>query len=201
MLGYAEDLEFFQTLEGSQFKQAVGMTKQEVVKEYLRCATDTCDHYIDDISAADGITYWDDGAPLLYRLGDWRAVPAEPANDFEPVDASASAIAAQALLRLGKYLGPRRGARYWQAGLAVARTLMEEPYLSIKRNHQGLLLHSVYHWPNRWDYVPPGKKVAQGEASMWGDYHLLELALLIKRVREEGPYPTFFLAGGTKGEA
>ncbi len=193
MLGYAEELEFFQTLEAADFKRAVGMTKQDVTREFLRSASETCDHYITDASAADGITYWDDGAPQLHRLGDWRTRPAEPENDFEPVDASAAAIAAQALLRLGKYLGTRRGARYWQAGLTVARTLMDEPYLSVKKNHQGLLLHTVYHWPNRWDHVPPGKRVAQGESSMWGDYHLLELALLIKRLGAAGPYPTFFL--------
>ncbi len=193
MLGYAEELEFFQTLESAEFKRAVGMAKQEVVKEYLRCAVDTCDHYIDDVSAVDGITYWDDGAPQLYQLGDWQSRCAEPENDFEPVDASASAIAAQGLLRLGRYLGPRRGARYWQAGLSVARTLFNEPYLSVKKSHQGLLLHTVYHWPNRWDYVPQGKHVAQGESSMWGDYHLLELALLIQRLGDGGPDLTFFL--------
>jgi hypothetical protein len=27
---------------------------------------------------------------------------------------------------------------------------------------------------------------------MWGDYHLLELAVLIHRLAENGAYPTFF---------
>lgn len=130
--------------------------------------------------------------PTLHRLGDWRFKPAEPFNDFEPIDSSASAIAAQGLLRLGNYLGARAGKRYLQAGLTVARTLFDEPYLSTKKSHQGLLLHSIYHWPNRWDYIPKGRKVACGESSMWGDYHLLELALLIKRMAESRIYPTFF---------
>ena len=30
------------------------------------------------------------------------------------------------------------------------------PYLSTDPGHQGLLLHSVYHWPNGWDHVPAG---------------------------------------------
>ncbi|MCA9118550.1 MAG: glycosyl hydrolase [Planctomycetaceae bacterium] len=192
MLGYAEELEFFKSLSTAEFKQAVGLTKREVLDEYQRCAIDTCDHYIEDVSAADGITYWDDGAPTLHRLGDWRFKPAEPFNDFEPIDSSASAIAAQGLLRLGNYLGARAGKRYLQAGLTVARTLFDEPYLSTKKSHQGLLLHSIYHWPNRWDYIPKGRKVACGESSMWGDYHLLELALLIKRMAESRIYPTFF---------
>jgi len=192
MLGYAEELEFFQSLDAAAFKRA-GHDKQAVVDEYLRCATETCDHYIEDASAADGITYWDTGAPELHHLGDWRARPAEPGNDHEPVDASASAIAAQGLLRLGRYLGADDGQHYWQAGLTLAKTLFDVPYLSVEGDHQGLLLHSIYHWPNHWDHVPPGQHVAQGESSLWGDYHMLELALLIKRVIEGAPYPVFFL--------
>jgi hypothetical protein len=192
MLGYAEELEFFATIEASAFAD-IGLDKETVVAEYRRSAVDTCDHYIDDVSAADGITYWDDGAPQLYRLGDWRSAAADPGNAFEPVDASASAIAAQGLLRLAQYLGPERGKRYLQAGLTVARTLMSEPYLSTSEAHQGLLLHSIYHWPNRWDHIPPGAQVARGESSMWGDYHLLELALLLQRLGERRVYPTFFL--------
>ncbi len=193
MLGYAEELEFFQSLESNEFNEAVGMSKQDVVDQYLRCAIDTCEHYIEDVSAADGITYWDDGAPQLQQLGNWSARPADPYNAFEPVDASASAIAAQGLLRLGRYLGAGDGDRYSQAGLSVARTLFAEPYLAVDSAHQGLLLHSVYHWPNRWDHVPSGTQVAQGESSMWGDYHLLELALLIRRLGQSAPYPAFFL--------
>lgn len=193
MLGYAEELEFFQLLEPSEFERSGGFNKETVIDEYLRCARETCDHYIDDVSTVDGITYWDDGAPQLRRLGNWRSQPAEPCNSHEPVDASASAIAAQGLLRLGRYLGPDQGARYFQAGLSVARTLFDEPYLSVDTDHQGLLLHSIYHWPNRWDHVPAGQQVAQGESSMWGDYHMLELALLIHRLASSASYPTFFL--------
>ena len=193
MLGYAEQLEFLATLSDAAFADATGLQKQEVVAEYLRCARDTCDHYLDDVAASDGIVYWDDGAPLLHHLGDWRARPADPFNDFEPVDASASAIAAQGLVRLGRFLPGSEGAKYLQAGYTVAKNLLDEPYLSTDSRHQGLLLHSIYHWPNRWDYVPADRRVACGESSMWGDYHLLELGLLIKRLAEDGPYPTFFL--------
>lgn len=191
MLGYAEELEFFETISAPEFSTATGLAKADVVKAFERCAIETCDHYIHDIAASDGVCYWDDGAPGLARLGDWRNKPSDPFNDFEPVDSSASAIAAQGLLRLGRYLG-KAGSAYTQAGLAVARTLMGEPYLSTKPSHQGLLLHSVYHRPNGWDHVPKGRNVPCGESSMWGDYHLLELANLIKRVAEKGKYPTFF---------
>jgi hypothetical protein len=193
ILGFAEELEFMQTLPPSEFQRAVGRKKSEVIQEYRRSAIDTCDHFIDEASAADGVTYWDDGAPNLHRLGDWRSIPADPFNDFEPVDSSAAAIAAQGLIRLGRQLGKQKGRRYLQAGLGIGRTLFDEPYLSTSHRHQGLLLHSIYHWPNRWDHVPPGAKVAYGESSMWGDYHLLELALLVNRLAENGPYPTFFV--------
>lgn len=194
MLGYAEELEFFKTIPANDFKAATGLAKADVIKVYERNAKETCDHYIKDVSTLDGITYWDDGAPGLHKLGDWRDRPADPYNDYEPVDASASAIAAQGLIRLGNYLGKTgKGKQYYQAGLTVARTLFDEPYLSTKAKHQGLLLHSIYHWPNHWDHVPKVSKVSHGESSLWGDYHLLELALLIHRMAHGGPYLKFFL--------
>ena len=73
--------------------------------------------------------------------------------------------------------------------------LLQPPYLSEDDAHEGLLLHSVYHRPNGWDYVPPGRKVPCSESSMWGDYHLRELAVLIARLARREPYPTFFNRG------
>ncbi|MFQ3619701.1 MAG: hypothetical protein SNJ78_02035 [Spirochaetales bacterium] len=85
---------------------------------------------------------------------------------------------------------------YGVAGLRTALTLMQEPYLSVRENHEGLLLHAVYHRPNGWDYLPPGAKVPHGEACMWGDYHFLELALYLQRLIEGKPY-SFFVKGGS----
>jgi hypothetical protein len=192
MCGYAEELEFFKSIPDDQFFASVGLGKAAVVAAYEQGAIDTCDHYIEDCAALDGITYWDDGAPGLSMLGDWRLRPADPYNEFEPVDSTASAIGAQGLIRLGNYLGGERGAKYLQAGLTIAGRLCEEPYLATATNHQGLLLHSIYHRPNGWDQVPDGRQSPCGESSMWGDYHLLELALLIQRVAEKKPYLTFF---------
>ena len=86
------------------------------------------------------------------------------------------------------------GAKYEQAGLRVLDTLIDEsgPYLSRESRHQGLLLHSIYHRPNGWDHVPRGAKIPRGESSMWGDYHLREAALFVKRMAEDAPYYTFF---------
>jgi len=191
MLGYAEELEFFATIPAGKFKESVTLDKQPVMSVYEQAAIDTCDHYLNDASAADGITYWDDGAPGLAKMGDWQSRPADPYNDYEPVDSTASAIAAQGLIRLGRYLGIERGKRYTQAGGSIARVLLEAPYLAADPAHQGLLLHSIYHRPNGWDHVPENRKIPCGESSLWGDYHLLELALLIKRMNEAADY-TFF---------
>jgi len=190
MLGYAEELEFFATLSDKELTPHGGRKKIEAM--LLKAASATCDFYIDH-TPVDGIPYWDTGAPGLAKMGDYLGKPADPHNEHEPVDSSAAAIAAQGLLRLGRYLGRKKqGQRYWQAGLTVASRLLDDEYLCTDRRHQGLLLHSVYHRPNGWDYVPRGSKVPCGESSMWGDYHLRELALYIQRVADGGPYYTFF---------
>jgi len=193
MLGFAEQIEFFDALPDRAFDQPGG--RADVGSMMLEAARATCDHYI-SVAAADGVPYWDAGAPGLARLDGWRDRPADPFNDHEPVDSSAAAIAAQGLLRLGRVLSTRGetadGDRYQQAGLRVLDTLFDEPYLSAGADHQGLLLHSVYHWPNRWDYVPPGAQIPRGESSQWGDYHAREAALYVKRLAEGAPYLTFF---------
>jgi unsaturated chondroitin disaccharide hydrolase len=180
MCGFAEQLEFL---------AAIGEKKHE--KWMVKAAKATCDFYIEN-TPTDGIPYWDTGAPLLIQLGDYLDRPAEPFNEFEPVDSSAAAIAAQGLLRLGHYLG-KSGKPYWQAGLTILNALFDEPYLCTDVKHQGLILHSVYHRPNGWDYVPPGRKVPCGESSMWGDYHAREVALYVQRVARRKPYLKFFL--------
>ena len=186
MCGFAEQIEFL---------RAAGRTK--ILPLLTEAARASCDFYIDQATAADGIPYWDTGAPGLARMGDWRSKRADPFNAYEPVDSSAATIAAQGLLRLGHTLGAA-GRRYSQAGLTVLDTLLDEPYLSTDSTHQGLILHSVYHRPNGWDYVPPKRKVPCGESSMWGDYHAREAALYVQRVAAKELYLAFW--GNILGE-
>jgi hypothetical protein len=142
------------------------------------------------------VPYWDTGAPFLHKLGDWLNKISDPYNEFEPVDSSAAAIAIQGLLRTGRYLKHRGqetdGNRYWQAGLKTVNTLLEEPYISLNPDHQGLLLHSVYHRPNGWDYIPEGSKIPNGESGMWGDYHIREVCLYLQRIINNEKYLTFY---------
>jgi unsaturated chondroitin disaccharide hydrolase len=164
MCGFAELLEF--------------TGNDEVLEKAARA---TCDFYIEN-TPPDGIPYWDTGAPGLAQLGDWRGTPADPYNPHEPVDSSAAAIGAQGLLRLGHFLDDDR---YTAAGLTVCDTLFAEPYLSTAPEHQGLILHSVYHKPNGWT-------ASAGESSMWGDYHAREVGLYVLRLAEGKPYLKFW---------
>ena len=194
MLGFAEQLEFIRSSPAEDLSLFGGLAALETWM--LDAARATCDFYIDSAAAADGVPYWDTGAPGLAALGTWKERPSDPFNDHEPVDSSAAAIAAQGLLRLSRVLEARGddGSRYEQAGLAALATLTDEtgPYLSTDPSHQGLLLHSIYHRPNGWDHVPSGSRIPRGESSQWGDYHLREAALLVRRLARNEPYLTFF---------
>jgi hypothetical protein len=194
MCGFAEQLEFLAVLDAAALAPFGG--REQIEATLLKAARATCDFYI-EFTPADGIPYWDTGAPELHRLGDYLGRPADPFNPYEPVDSSAAAIGAQGLLRLARVMAkrgePEAGHRYRQAGLTTVRTLLGEPYLGTDPEHQGLLLHSVYHRPNGWDHIPDGQSVPCGEASMWGDYHVREVALYVQRVARGQPYLTFFL--------
>ena len=212
ILGFAEQLEFLSNVPTEELLQfsflrtrekALRRGKEVVTKryvvnfaEFVNAAMLTAAFYTSNC-CADGIPMWDTGAPNLHRLpANYLNKSSDPYNRFEPVDSSAAAIAAQGCIRLGNYFTAcgieEIGAYYRQAGLTIARTLFSEPYLSTNPKHQGLILHSVYHRPNGWDYVAPGQKVPNGESSMWGDYHARELALLLLREARGEKYPAFF---------
>jgi unsaturated chondroitin disaccharide hydrolase len=191
--GYAEQLEFIRILDDTELLPYGG--REEIEGFMARTCRVAADFYLNNCGT-DGIPYWDTGAPGLKKLGDWRNRPADPFNHFEPVDSSAAAIASQGLMRFGRYLnfdGSNNGDVYFTKGLEILKVLLNKPYLSSGDSHQGLLLHSVYHRPNGWDYCPDKDGVPRGESSMWGDYHLREAALFVQRIAENKPYYKFFL--------
>ncbi|MFN3851450.1 MAG: glycoside hydrolase family 88 protein [Spirosomataceae bacterium] len=193
MCGFPEQLEFLETISDEELETFGGRASLEEMM--LKAAKATCDFYIAN-TPTDGVPYWDTGAPNLHKLGDYLERKSDPYNDHEPIDGSAAAIAVQGLLRLGKYLTNKgqieEGNKYFQAGLTVLDTILEEPYLSTNDPHQGLLLHSIYHRPNGWDYIPEGSKIPNGESSQWGDYHIREAALYVQRLINNEKYYTFF---------
>ncbi|MFW5886451.1 MAG: glycosyl hydrolase, partial [Bacteroidota bacterium] len=187
MLGFTEFLEFLES-ENPMTDQLTN------VKEiFLEAAKATCDFYIKN-SAADGIPFWDTGAPQLYKLGNYTQKNSDPYNEYEPVDSSAAAIGAQGLLRLSKLLknkSPEKAKKYELAGLKTLQTLLSDVYLSTQEDHQGIVLHANYHCPNGWDHIPKGSKIPNGESCMWGDYHMVELCLLADKMLH-GEYYTFY---------
>jgi unsaturated chondroitin disaccharide hydrolase len=193
MCGFTEQIEWLEVIEEKELESMGG--KKPLSELILKAAEATCDFYIEN-TPVDGVPYWDTGAPGLSMMGDYLNTPSDPFNALEPVDSSAAAIGSQGLLRLGRYLigkgETEAGNRYWQAGLTVLNSLLEEPYISSDENHQGLLLHSVYHRPNGWDYIPEGRKIPYGESSMWGDYHIREVCLLLQRIIDNSKYYTYF---------
>lgn len=193
ILGFAEELELIEIIPDSEFEFAGG--RQTVEDIIAKAATATSDFFIDN-TPADGIPYWDTGAPGLHYLQDYLSRPSDPFNNIEPVDSSAASIACQGLLRLGRYFDKagrqEEAKKYIQAGLSVVRTLLSEKYLSTDPRHQGLILHSVYHYPNSWDYQPEGSRIPYGESSMWGDYHAREFAIYLQKMINKEPYYTFF---------
>lgn len=219
LAGYPEQLEWLETLESTDVRSSgfAHGSLEDIRSRYLEVSIAVADFFIEQ-TPTDGIPYWDTGAPGLAQMGDYLNRAADPYNEHEPVDSSAAAISAQGLLRLGRYLerhpdalngvqlhgkqydaapgGPELAGflagRYTQAALTVTKTLLGEPYLSTGASHEGILLHQIYHQPNGWDYVAPGQKVANGESAMWGDYHLMELGLVAKRLAEGREPQRFF---------
>jgi hypothetical protein len=193
VLGFSEELEFIGSLDEAELEPFGGKTRQ--LDTLLKAATATADFYIDN-TPTDGIPYWDTGAPGLHKIDRLFEKPADPFNAHEPVDSSAAAITAQGFLRLGHYLEHmgkgEQGNRYWQAGLSIMHALLDEPYLSTDAEHEGLILHSLYHRPNGWDLIPEGRQVPCGEATMWGDYHAREAALYLQRIINNETYYTFW---------
>ena len=189
--GLGETLEILDRLNPEDYQGVI--SKADLIQELTQAALATSEFYLAN-TPTDGIPYWDTGAPNLHRMGDYLHRPADPFNAFEPVDSSAACIAAQGLIRIGKSLKDHHietAQRFIQAGIQLASVLFSEPYLSVDPNHQGLVLHSIYHQPNGWDFVPEQGKVAHGESSMWGDYHARELALLLHRMANQEAYYSY----------
>jgi len=189
--GLGETLEILDQIPEEDYSDVI--SKADLVAELSQAAIATAEFYLAN-TPTDGIPYWDTGAPNLYKMGDYLNRASDPFNEFEPIDSSAACITAQGLIRIGNWLkssDPARAEKFKKAAYQIARVLFSEPYLSTDAGHQGLILHSIYHEPNAWDYAPEPGKVAHGESSMWGDYHARELALLLQRMLNDQPYYSY----------
>jgi hypothetical protein len=197
LLGLAEIGEYLDSLPEDSFSAISidGMeTKRDVVDRVLSAAKIVGDFYIEH-SCVNGIPYWDTAAPGI-QCDERRYEEPDPYTANEPVDSAAAAIAAQGFMILGRHLEERSDAsaatRYTAAGVRIAKTIFDEPYLSTRNDHDGLLLHAHYNRPGAWDNVPHGRSIPCDESTMWGDYHALELAVLINREATGTPPYRFF---------
>ena len=192
MCGYAEQLEFLAGLDDAPWPPWADARRSEPMLRTAAAAT--CDFYL-DTTPTDGVPYWDTGAPGLVHWGITRT-----GRRTRSTTTSRWTVRRRRSPPRGccdwagtwKRRGDAGGRRYWQAGLTVLKTLLAEPYLSVQAEHQGLLLHTIYHRPRGWDYVPPGSKIPCGESCLWGDYHLREVGLYVQRLARGEPYYTFF---------
>ena len=121
-------------------------TQEELFLETAeRCAAFYLEH-----TPADGVPFWDYGAPNI---------------PDEPFDSSAAAIAACAFWKLKNIKGTRQNAAtYKQAALTILSTLTNESF-SGDTTREGILQHGVYHKPMNWGV---------DESVMWGEYFFME---------------------------
>ena len=85
MAGFSEQLETLAYFADEELAPVGG--REAVEQIYLKAARATCDFFIDN-TAADGIPYWDTGAPQLYKLGAYTEEKSNPYNSYEPIDSS-----------------------------------------------------------------------------------------------------------------
>lgn len=125
---------------------------------YADLARRLANHFLNRLPE-DGICCWD----LIFTD-----------NNETPRDSSAAAIAACGLLELASLLpicDPAREAYSRWAWRIVAR--LGDAYLAPLEGSNALLLHGVYHMPN---------KAGVDEACIWGDYFYLEALMRLRRV-------------------
>ncbi len=114
-------------------------------------AAERCAGFFLSHTPADGVPYWDYGAPRIPE---------------EPLDSSAAAIIACGLLLLARQARGPAADRYRQAAARILETLLSEKFLSQPDSaEEGILLHGTYHRPRNWGI---------DSSVMWGDYFFLE---------------------------
>ncbi|WP_242123389.1 glycoside hydrolase family 88 protein [Sphingobium sp. Sx8-8] len=123
---------------------------------YLEIASKLANYFLNRLPT-DGICCWD----LIFTD-----------DDVTPRDSSAAAIAACGLIELSQALPLSAEMRetYEAWAVAIVKTLGDS-YLAPIEGSNALLLHAVYHMPN---------KAGVDEACIWGDYFYLEALMRLR---------------------
>jgi unsaturated chondroitin disaccharide hydrolase len=172
------------------FAEAFAWTGEE---SFLDAATRCAGFYLRR-TPADGIPYWDYGAPgaVAGSEAEGAVAPPDPGGGAspalrgtrsttpEPLDSSAAAVTACGLRMLsGLSRDPAFAARAARGADRIAETLLSERFLAEGRaGEEGILLHGTYHRPRGWGVDC---------SVMWGDYFFLEL---LERIVLGDPDPT-----------
>ena len=162
LCGYPEEIEFLETLPDAEFEPFGG--KEKVLARFLRVAEAVADFYL--------AVHADRRHSVLGHRragsGQHRAIIWTARRSRSTITSRSTAAPRRSPRRaccgsaaISSASGNTRRARaITRRALTVAQTLFHEPYLSTDPEHEGLLLHSVYHRPNGWDYIPPGQQGA-----------------------------------------
>lgn len=137
------------------FTMAYRYTRDE---RFLATALRLADYFIDHLPA-DHIPYWDFQAPKI---------------PDEPRDASAAAIAANALLELSTYDAQGSRSRRLRAEAeSILRSLASDDYLSVGKASRGITMHSVTSRP---------ANIEVDVTLIYADYYFLEALLRYRRI-------------------
>ena len=143
--------------------------------EYLATAVKAADFFINHKNLPeDGIPYWD------FNIGEftdyeWAYDPDR--FEEEPLDASAAAATASALLELKNYISdPEKAAQYREAAVTMLSSLASPAYMAERgENNYFLLMHSVASVPHNSSIDKP---------EIYADYYFLEALLKLKNDRQ-----------------
>lgn len=134
-------------------------------KRFLKTAINMADYFLDHPNLPkDKIPYWDFNVGEAGFKPDWDF----NANRFKetPRDASAAAITSSALLELSTYVKGKQKQKYYDAAVAMLKSLSSDNYLNTdQQNPYFLLKHSTGNLPSNREIDVP---------LIYADYYFLE---------------------------
>jgi unsaturated chondroitin disaccharide hydrolase len=145
-------------------------------KRFLNTATGMADLFLQHKNLPkDKIPYWDFNAGEPGFIPDWEFDPARFTET--PRDASAAAIASSALMELSTFVSGKKSRRYYDAAVAILRSLASDEYLNRgAANPYFLLKHSTGNLPSNREIDVP---------LIYADYYFLEALLRYERSKKK----------------
>lgn len=145
-------------------------------KRFLNTAIGMADFFLQHKNLPkDKIPYWDFNAGEAGFTPDWEFDPARFTET--PRDASAAAIASSALIELSTFVSGKRSRRYYDAAVAILRSLAGDEYLNRGApNPYFLLKHSTGNLPSNREIDVP---------LIYADYYFLEALLRYERSKKK----------------